>query len=125
MIVRYFLLGFVLSMPFGGEAADKPASKESARKKSAKQGAQKREPLSTMTGCLDERPGPIYVLRAEGSLQKLADLEPEAFPVEGFAKYLGQKVTVVGRVERPNDTTVMRVQAIETIAERCSEPPQP
>jgi hypothetical protein len=105
---------------------DKGASSQSGKKsKGAKQGSQKREPLSTMTGCLDERPGPVYVLRAEGSLQKLADLEPDAFPVEGFAKYLGQKVSVKGRLEHPNDNTVLRVRSIERVAEHCSEPPQP
>jgi hypothetical protein len=76
-----------------------------------------------LTGCLDEKPGPVYLLRAEGSLKPLADLKPDAFPVEGFAKYMGNKVKVKGRFES-GDPPVLYVRSIERLSEDCTPPQQ-
>jgi hypothetical protein len=75
---------------------------------------------STVTGCLDEQPGPQYVLRGEDQLSLLMTLEPQGFPATGFAKYLGKKVELRGRVYDQGETRTMRVTSIRTIAEVCA-----
>ena len=74
----------------------------------------------TVTGCLDEQPGPQYVLRGEDELGLLMQLEPQGFPVTGFAKYLGKKVELRGRVSQQGETRTMKVTSIRTIAEACA-----
>lgn len=49
---------------------------------------------STLSGCLDEQPGPQYVLRGLNELNLIAKLEPDGFAVQSFAKYLGKAVIV-------------------------------
>src|SRR5690242_7740962 len=51
----------------------------------------------SMTGCVDEQEG-RYVLVDDRSLAPIANLEAEGFPTEGFAKHVGNKVTVRGTV---------------------------
>jgi len=53
--------------------------------------------VERLTGCLDERPGPQYVLRDdEHDLRLVALLEPVGFPVQAFAEYLRLRVVVTG-----------------------------
>jgi len=88
-----------------------------------KQSKQKKAPAKTtsssLTGCIDEHDGQ-YVLINEQSRSLVANLEPEGFPVEGFAKHVGHKVTVRGTAspagtERP----VFKVRAVETVSDSC------
>jgi hypothetical protein len=79
--------------------------------------------MSQLTGCLDEKPGPAYLLREEGTLKTLADLQADTFPIEGFAKYLGQKVTAKGRLDS-GEPPVLHVRAIERLSEECGPPKQ-
>jgi hypothetical protein len=74
----------------------------------------------TASGCLDEEPGPRYVLRREGDLELLMQLEPNGFPVQNFARYLGHRVELRGRTYSENEKTAMRVTGIRSLADRCT-----
>jgi Protein of unknown function (DUF5818) len=73
----------------------------------------------SMTGCLDEQPGPQYVLRDEKELGLIALLEPVGFPAEDFAKYVGQRVSVTGTRSSKDGTPLMKVRSIKKLAETC------
>lgn len=75
---------------------------------------------ATVTGCLDELPGPEYVLRGDDELALVMKLEPQGFPVTGFARYLGRKVELRGRVYQQGETRAMKVTSIRTLAEVCA-----
>lgn len=72
-----------------------------------------------LTGCLDEEPGPQYVLRGDQELRLLAVLEPQGFPVQSFAKYLGQRVRVTGSLSSQAGKSIMKVRAIKKLADFC------
>jgi hypothetical protein len=76
-----------------------------------------------MTGCVDEADG-HYILVEPVKRAKIADLEAAGFPPEGFAKHLGNKVAVFGRISNPESGSppLVKVQRIETVAEGCAEP---
>ena len=74
---------------------------------------------SSMSGCVDQQDGQ-YVLIDEQSRSPIAHLEADGFPTEGFAKHVGQKVTVrgtsvAGGAERP----VFKVRSIEKLSDSC------
>lgn len=121
MIKRCALFGLLLILAAPIEAAGDP-SKSSKKGKAEKKSA--RQELSAVTGCLDERPGPSYLLREEGTLKTVADLQPDTFPLEGFAKYLGQKVTVKGHFETAGERPVLHVRSIDRLSDDCTGPPQ-
>lgn len=80
----------------------------------------KRKPkLSSMTGCVDEKPG-RYVLVEDTNLKELVELEPVNFDKENFAKYLGHKVTVRGQMGLDADHAVMKVHSIQNISDTCA-----
>ena len=74
---------------------------------------------TNVSGCLDEEPGPRYVLRGDRELKLLMELEPDGFPVQNFARYLGHRVDLRGRTYSRNDRTVMKVQTIKSLADQC------
>jgi hypothetical protein len=74
----------------------------------------------TQTGCVDEQPGPRYVLRGHQELKLLLELEPESFPVESFARYLGHKVQVRGHTYTVDGRTILRVHEIERLSHSCA-----
>jgi hypothetical protein len=74
---------------------------------------------ASLTGCLDEKPGPQYVLRGLNELRLIANLEPEGFPVQSFAKHLGRKVAVQGTLSS-DDPPVMRVKQIQDLPGPCA-----
>jgi len=76
--------------------------------------------VDSAIGCVDEKPG-TYVLIDEHNLQEMAELTPEGFPGEGFAKYLGQKVRIRGHLVEG----VWKVRSIETITDTCSPAQDP
>ena len=88
---------------------------------SSKKVQKTRTTVESATGCVDERPG-TYVLIDEHNLQEVAEMKPEGFPEEGFAKYLGQKVRIRGRLV---EGRVWKVRSIETIADTCSPAQDP
>lgn len=79
-----------------------------------------------MTGCIDERETGHYILIDDTKLSPIAELQAEGFPNEGFAKYLGQKVTVQGKSSTEGTRTLFTVRKVETVSEACSpsRPPQ-
>jgi hypothetical protein len=104
-MLRLFTIGFCGALLIG--AADAPSTRG-----------------ATLTGCLDEKAGPQYVLRGLNELKLIAELEPEGFPVQGFAKYLGRKVRVKGRLDDTGEPAVMRVRSIEQLPGPCAPPPE-
>ncbi len=77
--------------------------------------------ITTMSGCLDEVPDKRYVLRGVRELKLLMALEPVGFPNERFARYLGHLVEVRGRTYAQNDKTVMKVESVKSLADRCTQ----
>jgi len=74
---------------------------------------------SSLSGCVDQQDGQ-YVLINEESRSPIANLEADGFPTEGFAKHVGQKVTVRGTsraagTERP----VFKVRSVEKLSDAC------
>jgi len=73
---------------------------------------------SSMTGCVDQQDG-RYVLIDEHGLNRIADLEADGFPTEGFAKHVGHKVIVRG-TKAADDMPLFKVRTIETVSETCA-----
>ena len=74
---------------------------------------------STLSGCVDQQDG-VYVLVDDRTMNAVADLEADGFPTEGFAKHVGQKVTIRG-ITRPGHTRpLFKVRSIETVSESCA-----
>jgi hypothetical protein len=90
-------------------------SKDQSRKQPAAQG----QKTSSMTGCVDEQEG-RYVLVDDRSLARIADLEADGFPNEGFAKHMGHKVTVRGMSTTNGDRPLFKVRTIDTVSETCA-----
>jgi hypothetical protein len=72
--------------------------------------------MVSLTGMLDERPGATYILRGEPDMDLLAVLKPGRFANQAFAKYVGHRVTVRGRLDRSGDEPVMTVTRVERAA---------
>src|SRR6185295_5564632 len=73
----------------------------------------KSAPPKVASGCLDEEPGPKYVLRSDRELGVLAELEPDGFSVQNFARYLGHKVQLEGESHVIDGRTIMKVRNIK------------
>jgi hypothetical protein len=78
---------------------------------------------ASLSGCVDEKEG-HYILVDDRNLNPVADLEADGFPTEGFAKYLGKKVTVLGTSTSRNTRPVFKVRSIETISDTCAPKPE-
>jgi hypothetical protein len=85
---------------------------------------QKKVASASLSGCVDEKEG-HYILVDDRNLSPVADLEADGFPTEGFAKYLGKKVTVLGTSTSRNTRPVFKVRSLETISETCAPKPEP
>jgi len=90
------------------EVSDPQQKQEPAKKK-------KTEQVTSLTGCIDQQAGK-YVLIDAQSAAPIADLVAVGFPTEGFAKHVGQKVTVRGTSNPGDARPVMQVRSIETIS---------
>jgi len=86
---------------------------------SKKQPAKQEQKTVSMTGCVDEQEG-HYVLVDDRSLTRIADLEADGFPNEGFAKHMGHKVTVRGMSTTNGARSLFKVRTVETISETCA-----
>ncbi|MEO8594400.1 MAG: hypothetical protein ABI759_13870 [Candidatus Solibacter sp.] len=82
----------------------------------------KGSPQASVTGCLDQQEG-HYVLVDDHSLQPIADLVADGFETEGFAKYMGHKVTLRGTANSGSTRQVFKVRSIETVNETCAPAP--
>jgi len=104
-----YLPGVVSSSAFAQTERKQTEKKAPAKHKSGS---------ASMTGCIDEQEG-HYLLLDERTRDPIANLEAEGFETEGFAKHLGQKVTVRG-TSSPGDTRpIFRVRSIETVSDTC------
>jgi len=104
----------VMWTPGVGVAA--PTSQD--QKKQTPKQEKKSETTSSMTGCVDQQDG-RYVLIDDHGLNRIADLEADGFPVEGFAKHVGHKVIVRG-TKAAGDLPLFKVRTIETVSETCA-----
>ena len=77
----------------------------------------------TATGCVDEQPGPKYVLLGE-ERRFVLELEAESSDTESFARYLGRRVTAHGDKHRTGSGELMKVRKIERLEGRCRTPEQ-
>ena len=102
-------------------SVNSPAQETTGQKKAP---AGKRQPQGvSLTGCVDQKEG-HYVLVDDRNLETLADLVADGFPTEGFAKHVGQKVTVRGTKNSEGTRPVFKVRSLETVSEICSPAPQ-
>jgi HSP20 family molecular chaperone IbpA len=73
---------------------------------------------------VDELAGPKYVLRSDDGLRIVAQLETAGFnPEDLFARHLGHKVTIRGKVDSSGDVPVVTLTsaaALKMIANRCA-----
>jgi hypothetical protein len=110
-----FLAGFLAVVApsatiFASQAPN--SEKKQTGKKTVTSGA-------SMTGCVDEKDG-HYILVDDQGLNPMADLEAEGFPTEGFAKYMGHKVTVRGTSNSGSARPLFKVRSVETVSETCA-----
>jgi hypothetical protein len=77
-------------------------------------------PLSSLAGCVDQREDGQFVLIDDRTRSVLARLAAEGFPLEGLAKYLGQKVTVRGISSSNGTPSEFRVRSVTVISETCA-----
>jgi len=98
------------------------AAGDSAEQKKQEQGrqapAKAKTDTGSMTGCVDEQDG-RYILVEDRNLTPIANLEAEGFPEEGFAKHVGNKVTVRGTVNTSGARPVVKVRSIEKVSDGC------
>jgi hypothetical protein len=74
---------------------------------------------SSLSGCVDQQDGQ-YVLINEESRSTIANLEADGFPTEGFAKHVGQRVTVRGTVVAGGTSrSVFKVRSVEKLSDAC------
>ena len=106
----------VLASSSGFSAPQQPVSPKTAKT------GQKGASGTTLSGCVDQKDGK-YVLVDEKNLNPVANLEADGFPVEGFAKHLGHKVTVRGTSSSGGNGPIFKVRSIETVSEICEPSP--
>lgn len=97
----------------------RPGQEQPKQQKQQKRAPTRKAQQSSLTGCIDEHDG-RYVLIHDQSRGLIAVLEAEGFPPEGFAKYLGHKVTVRG-TSSPGGAQepVFKVRSVEDISDAC------
>jgi hypothetical protein len=74
---------------------------------------------SSLTGCVDQR-DELFVLVNDRDLKVIANLDAVGFPVEGFAKHVGEKVIVRGISTQGDTRPVFKVRTIETVSDTCA-----
>jgi hypothetical protein len=95
------------------------AASQEQKRETQKAGQKKKPEGASLTGCVDQQEGQ-YVLVDDHEMKVIAGLEAEGFPLEGFAKHVGQKVTVRGTTNPGATRTVFKVRTIETVSETCA-----
>ncbi len=115
----YFLAAFT----FGGFPGQGSANPQNPVQAGGQNKPEAKSAQIALTGCVDEQEGNYILLDPSTIQRKLAILQADGFPQEGFAKHLGQKVTVRGRMTGV-DSPVMKVRSVETLAAQCSQPKQ-
>jgi len=89
----------------------------------AQTGETRKSVKDSLTGCVDERDGQ-YVLTNDTNLQTVARLQPEAGTADdNFARHVGHKVTVRGKLSREDAPPVMTVQSVVPVSDTCAANP--
>jgi len=114
---RALKLLIVLGVMLTHEVGIGAATSQDQKKQTPKQ-EKKSDTTSSMTGCVDQQDG-RYVLIDDHGLNRIANLEADGFPDEGFAKHVGQKVIVRG-IKAAGDVPLFKVRTIETVSETCA-----
>jgi len=94
-------------------------SQEQPPKTDTKEKAEPKGQTASLTGCVDEQEGK-WVLVSDQTMAIIANLAADGFPTEGFAKYMGQKVTVQGTGSSGGPGSTFKVRSIKTIRETCA-----
>jgi hypothetical protein len=100
--------------------ADSPVNRQGTKQNQTKKSAQPSGKLLTLSGCVDEGDSGKYVLVDDSRLSAITQLQADGFPNEGFAKYLGQKVTVQGKSSEGGGRSIFAVKKIEMVSETCT-----
>ena len=109
----------LLFMGYLPGAASSSAFDQTDRKQSEKKPpAKSKSSSASMTGCIDEQDG-HYLLLDDRTRDPIANLEAEGFETEGFAKHVGQKVTIRGTSSPGETRPIFRVRSIETVSDTC------
>jgi hypothetical protein len=108
------LIGYSVLVPTVLYSAQAPATQ-----KKGSDSKKKAVPQASLSGCIDQQEG-RYVLVDDKTLSAVADLDADGFPTEGFAKYMGHKVTLRGTSNPGSTRPAFKVRSIETISESCS-----
>jgi len=94
-------------------------SQDQPPKTEPKEKADPKGQTASLTGCVDEQEGK-WVLVNDQTMAIIANLAADGFPTEGFAKYMGQKVTVQGTASTGGPGSTFKVRSIKTIRETCA-----
>jgi hypothetical protein len=79
---------------------------------------------TSLTGCVDEHDGE-YVLTNDRDLKPTARLRPAAGSAEdNFARHMGEKVTVQGRLSDGQPLPVLTVDSLKTVSQTCAPAPE-
>jgi len=120
------LIPFLLLLPTLSFAAaagtlmdSAPQQKQGSAKPTPKQASKPAE--VSLAGCVDQAQDGSYILIHDQTRDRIATLVAEGFPVEGFAKYLGQKVTVRGTSGPDESSSSFRVRSVEVVSDRCGQ----
>jgi hypothetical protein len=115
IIVSLAVFSLVCTNPARAAMAD-PADQQQQERN--RQAPSKAKADASMTGCVDQQDGK-YVLVDDRNLAPVADLEAEGFPTEGFAKHVGNKVTVRGTVNSNGPRPLVKVRSIQRVSDGC------
>ena len=116
--VLVVLAGWSLSIAHSSPAVNSAGSQQQP-KEDPKAKPEPKGSATALTGCVDEQEGQ-WVLVNDQTMAIIANLAAEGFPTEGFAKYVGHKVTVRGTSSSTGSRPLFKVRSIETISETCS-----
>lgn len=117
---RLTVLGMAICFALTAAPADKTGSAGKDQKPAARKSkAQRRARQFATVGCVDEKDG-RYVLVEDQTLNEIAELQAVSFEKEGFAKFLGHKVSVRGQMQSEREQPVLRVTSIEVVSGVCA-----
>ena len=110
------LIPLFLLLAFGTAGAAQKQEPSKAPPKAAAKTAQ-----ASLSGCVDQAEDGNFVLINNTTRDKIANLVAEGFPTEGFAKYLGHKVTVRGTASPGESSSNFRVRSVEVVGDGCGQ----
>jgi hypothetical protein len=114
------LFSAVYTPPLAASVGELTEQQQEPKQKPPSKG---RADAASMTGCIDQQDGK-FVLVDDRSLSPIADLVAEGFPQEGFAKHVGNKVTVRGTVNSNGPRPLVNVRSVEKISDGCKSAQQ-